>query len=964
MNVRGRIVQPTKTAVMPPTTARLVRFSSAVPLLIFGCAGGGEDVATAPPQAITVGPTTTLELQAPNTDVGLMNPVWCFVPTSTGAIVVTRSVLGRDGYFLLTQQRDASGALVGAIRGLPMTHGPITGWWGASWAGGALLVWQTTREDPTRGRFNELRAVRLDLAGRPLDAAPITLVSTQNPFDPREPRVTCGAAQCLVSFNVRPGLAAGPTGNLHVRVGTDGRLLDATPRPSFPATAIASLGDRHFLAWEETRPGSVPDVYMARVEADGTSPDPAGRLVATVGGERRDPLLASDGTRLALAFRATASGPRVAGTYLLQLDRDLNPLAPAAAAPGYSANLLGWNGAGWSLVSDLGAPSTWRFSAAGASLDAAARPLAMPATERSLQPAYVGNGAVFVPWLPGGLYRYAADGALQAGPLALPTRHPHQRRPRADSDGNEFVVGWEVGGVQYVADTLRVTRVSAAGVVRDAPARRPTYAYASALALEGGAVRVLGFRGGAGAGHAAYDFTTTAETSWDLIHPGTGRSVVARSPTQRIVFYANDNENGGGVAGPALAVRYDASWRRLDPAPITLAATHGLAADFDGTNYLYAYPILQPGGSQAAVRRINLAGDFVEVTPRVLTSLGLMAAGPAVAYGGGAHLLAWIDAAQAVKAVRLGLDGAPLSATPLVLGASAGAPIAVGGDRGREVACLFDGLSFVVVWTHAADRVLRAARVSTAGVVLDPTPTVVAADAPPYRVEARFAAATNGRGDTLVAYEAVDLERGAPVIRTTLLRGDGTAPDAGADAAIDAAREAGVDAAPDALPDVVVVPDVPRDLGVDAAPDASPDVAPDAVPDAAPDVADDRASPADAADDVTSAADAGADVAPTLDAEDDVAAPTDARADAARDAAADARRDAPADDAGATADAPDDDAAPADAAPDASAPPPAQDDGGCAVRPARASSTGGYGGLALVALAAGLRRRRARPVAS
>ncbi|MFO0606680.1 MAG: hypothetical protein U0324_26140 [Polyangiales bacterium] len=950
---------------MPPTADPFARRPSALPpllLLLSGCVGRAEDAATAAPQAITVGPTTTLELQPPNNDLGLMNPVWRFVPTPTGAVVVTRSLLGREGYFLLTQQRDASGAPVGAIRGLPMTHGAVGGWWGASWAGGVLLVWMTSHEDPLRGLFTDLLALRLDLAGRPLDAAPIALFSTTNPFDTREPQVTCGATQCLVSFGVRSRGAAGPTGELHVRVGTDGRLLDATPRPSFPATAMASLGDRHFLAWEETRPGSVPDVYVARVEADGTSPDGTGRLVATVGGERRNPLLATDGTRLALAFRATASGPRIAGTYVLLLDRDLNPLAPAAGAPDYAANVLAWNGAGWSLVSDLSAPTTWRFSAAGASLDAAARPLAMPATERTPQPTYVGNGAVFVPWQPGGLYRYGVDGALQAGPLALPTRYPYQRRPRADSDGNEFVVGWEVGGMQFVADTLRVTRVSAAGVVRDTPARRPTYAYASALALEGGAVRVLGFRGGVGAGHAAYDFATSAETPWDRVDPGTGRSIVARSPTQRIVFYANDNENGGGVAGPALAVRYDASWNRLDPAPITLAATHGLAADFDGTNYLYAYPILQPGGSQAAVRRINLAGDFVEVTPRVLTSFGLMAAGPALAFGGGAHLLAWIDAAQAVKAVRLGLDGAPLSATPLVLGASAGAPIAVGADRGREVACVFDGLSFVVVWTNAADRVLRAARVSTTGVVLDPTPTVVAADAPPYRVEARFAAASNGRGDTLVAYEAVDLERGAPVIRTTLLRGDGTAPDAGADAAIDAAREAGVDAAPDALPDVVAVPDVPRDLGVDAAPDALPDAAPDALPDAAPDVAEDRAPPADAADDVASPADAGADVAPPLDAEDDVAAPTDARADAAedvRDAATDARRDAPADDANAMADAPDDTAAPADAAPDASAPPPAQDDGGCAVRPARASSTGGYGSLALVALAAGLRRRRA-----
>jgi hypothetical protein len=83
----------------------------------------------------------------------------------------------------------------------------------------------------------------------------------------------------------------------------------------------------------------------------------------------------------------------------------------------------------------------------------------------------------------------------------------------------------------------------------------------------------------------------------------------------------------------------------------------------------------------------------------------------AMAYGGGVHLVAWVDGRGDLRATRVDRNGAVVDATGILLSTA---------DSNVTPAVAFDGTNFLVVWDGSG--VIQGRRVSPGGVVLDAAP--------------------------------------------------------------------------------------------------------------------------------------------------------------------------------------------------------------------------------------------------
>lgn len=174
------------------------------------------------------------------------------------------------------------------------------------------------------------------------------------------------------------------------------------------------------------------------------------------------------------------------------------------------------------------------------------------------------------------------------------------------------------------------------------------------------------------------------------------------------------------------AARFAEDGTVLDPQGISVARTQDvddLAVSFDGTNYLVVWMDHRSSYDRhIAAARVAADGSVLDASPRILAQ-GFGARRLGLARGGMGHLLVWtqddaVEGGPDVYGMRVGSDGAALDATPFA--------IATGPGHQSDAQVTFDGTNFVVAWSNQASDAeflqndIHAARVSPAGVVLDP----------------------------------------------------------------------------------------------------------------------------------------------------------------------------------------------------------------------------------------------------
>ena len=159
---------------------------------------------------------------------------------------------------------------------------------------GYLVVWEDTRTalepgisasgEPLLGNMMDIYGVRLDLAGRVLDAAPLVICGL--PRNQTRPRVAWNGSQWLVVFTTERPDWYFFHDIVGVRVDSNGTVLDPTPisiRPEFNSPAnyyganpsVGSDGTHWVVTWEDGNPANGrPQARATRIAQSGQLLDP------------------------------------------------------------------------------------------------------------------------------------------------------------------------------------------------------------------------------------------------------------------------------------------------------------------------------------------------------------------------------------------------------------------------------------------------------------------------------------------------------------------------------------------------------------------------------------------------------------------------------------------------------------------------------------------------------------------
>ncbi len=211
---------------------------------------------------------------------------------------------------------------------------------------------------------------------------------------------------------------------------------------------------------------------------------------------------------------------------------------------------------------------------------------------------------------------------------------------------------------------------------------------------------------------------------------------VAWNGTSWLVTWVSQGPYASQYSNAIVGRRVSAAGAVLDAAPFlvlgepnTLVASHAL--DSDGSQWVAITGGSTSGMSGVLAARVSSQGIVLDPTPVQLMPPSSFGGNYAIAYAQGVHLVVWndwsTDTANDVYARRFDANLQPLDASRFVVASSflsEGAP---------DVAS--SGAQFLVAWPRVNSSILtgdaRAARVSTAGVVLDPA-SILASGNMPY----------------------------------------------------------------------------------------------------------------------------------------------------------------------------------------------------------------------------------------
>ncbi|WP_236605710.1 hypothetical protein [Sandaracinus amylolyticus] len=482
-----------------------------------------------------------------------------------------------------------------------------------------LVVWEDAR-----GGFGwDIYASRVSAAGAILDTSGVA-VSTAR--DGQEyPSVTSNGTDYLVVWN---DYRNGSTSDVYAsRVSAAGAVLDAgglavsTAASSQQYPSVASNGTEYLVVWEDTRSGSMTNLYGSRVSAAGVVLDAGGRAVSTAAGHQLWPSVASTGTDYLVAWQDSRSGSHsdiygtrvsASGTVL-----DISGLVVSTAANDQQSPSVASNGTEYLVVwrdSRSGSSSdiyATRVSASGTVLDISGLAVSTAANNQQ-SPSVASNGTDYlVVWCDyrrgstTDIYASRVTGAgiiLDPAGLGVSTAADNQLLPSVASNGTDYLVVWQSS--QNVSFDLYAARVSAAGRVLDA-------------------------------GGLAVSTAASSQHS----------ASVASNGTDYLVAW---HDFRSGVASDIYGSRVSSAGTVLDATGLAVSTAAGseqfASVASNGTDYLVAWHDLRSGvASDIYGSRVSAAGTVLDATGLAISTAVNGQQFPSVASTGIDYVVVWQD---------------------------------------------------------------------------------------------------------------------------------------------------------------------------------------------------------------------------------------------------------------------------------------------------------------------------------
>lgn len=259
---------------------------------------------------------------------------------------------------------------------------------------------------------------------------------------------------------------------------------------------------------------------------------------------------------------------------------------------------------------------------------------------------------------------------------------------------------------------------------------------------------------------------------------------VASDGTDYLVVWGDSRVEGNedsvldGVPFDVWGARVSAAGVVLDVAGIPIAAVRGSeqrspAVAFDGTNYVVAWADARSGQYDIYAARVATDGRVLDPAGIAVTTATGIQHEPDVAGSGGNSLIVWRDERSGTPDIY----AARLAATGSVLD-GAGIAVSTAANSQRAPAVASAGAGFLVAWqddrTTASDFDVYAARVDSAGQVLDPAGVVVHAEA-----NSQFEPAIASSGTGYLLAWSHTRNNGNKDVRAGRVTSDGTVLDSG-----------------------------------------------------------------------------------------------------------------------------------------------------------------------------------------
>ena len=599
-------------------------------------------------------------------------------------------------------------------------YAPRTAWSGTVW----LVVWIDNR---TGG--SDIYGARLSADGALLDPAGLPICRA--PATQWYPSVDWDGTDFVVAWE---DARSAPRSIRAARVSETGTVLDPQGIPLAPgggeqrAPAVSCGASGCLVVWSDERCGSpaCSDLYGARFAGDGTVLDTPAIEISAAPGAQGAPSVSADASGYFVAWQDTRGGrsdiygARVTNEGIVQ-DTDgiaiatagLDQQAPSAAWDG-EAHLVVWEDGrcGGLSCTDIYAA---RVDASGTVLDPGGIAVSTAVSAQNLPTAAWNGSEYFVVWADfrsGKDYdiygsRVTSNGTvLDIGGVLVSGADGAQYAPCVARGQDGFLVAWEddrCGGTSC-AD-IYGARVGGNGAVLD------------------GQDALL-------SGAAAAQF----------------EPVVAFDGTNYLAVWEEDRDGGGDIH----AARLTPGGTLLDPAGIVVSAAPGdqlsPAVAWNGAEYLVVWEDDRCGGgacSDLYGARMDRSGAVLDPAGIPISTADQAQWAPAVAWGGDAWLVVWLDtrAGQAAYAARVGPGGDVLDSGGIRLasfGLGQGVPAVAPNGRGWLVVTVdWGGMDYDVFGT----------RVSPAGGILAPGKFVISAASSD---QSSPAVAWDGRNDFVV----------------------------------------------------------------------------------------------------------------------------------------------------------------------------------------------------------------------
>ena len=544
------------------------------------------------------------------------------------------------------------------------------------------------------------------------------------------------------------------------RVSAAGAVLDSIGIPIAPIAgqglnpAISFDGSNYLVVWEDYRNG-VPDIYGAFVDADGTLLDTVCLRISYNLNGGLGPAVAFDGTNYLVVWWDDEEG--IWGARVTPVGQVLDTISIPVSTAYYSQNPdVAFDGDNFLVVWQddraVGNMNIYgaRVAKNGVVLDTA-NILISGAMDSQAYPAIVYDGSDYlvvwqdrrrvVEWDIYGARVTPAGAVPDTAGIMISTSDRSRYYPAVAFDGTNSFVIWQDYRYTGAAD-LYAARVNTAGLVLDSAGIVISSASndQNSPAVAFGGTRYL----------VAWE-DRRYNVSWaDIFAARVSTEGVVLDPSGLEVSFAGYNQyspavgfNGSDFLAAWADVRSDSAdiygarvasdGVLLDTGNVRISACSSQQRSptvaSDGMDFLVAWEDSRSGPSDIYGTRVSASGQ-------VLDTLGILVSGaagnqlvPAAAFNGSDYLVAWQDRRSGVYNIY----GSRVTSVGVVLD-PAGIPISTATYSKNDPAVATDGANYLVVWSNAPIyQTIYGARVSPAGVVLDPSGITISNEA--YRQE-------------------------------------------------------------------------------------------------------------------------------------------------------------------------------------------------------------------------------------